>query len=385
MALRRVGLDTLAKIRKSLGSAAVRNHTLEVREDGPDTRHLCLGLVAAPEHAEGPGARAGQMPRRDGARSARPQATEVIGLEHARELGGLRVEDHDRVRRSPGRRRVELPPCHAEAGVRSGHVSEGPFWQAEPPPGRDLDLPRGHPTEALLDDLDRIRRLQQRCHVRLAEVERHCGECTVRAERRRLEALTSDDYLDLRLQEFLDRLGTADSAPGGGSAAALTIAFAAGLVGMVARCGTESWADASGVAAQARAIQERATALSRRDAEVWSAALAALRKADAQAGDERTNHELMRALDLAAAAPLEIAALGADVAELAVEASERCEGAFRADAAAAAALAAGGARAAAHLVEVNLTVREGDERLARARSSDQAATEAAERVLASVR
>jgi formiminotetrahydrofolate cyclodeaminase len=154
---------------------------------------------------------------------------------------------------------------------------------------------------------------------------------------------------------------------------------------MVARCAPESWEDARGVAAQARTIQDRATGLARKDAEVWRAALAALEEAGTGGGDERTNHELMRALDLAAAAPLEIAALGADVAELAVEASERCEGAFRADAAAAAALAAGGARAATHLVEVNLTVREGDERLARARSSDQAATEAAERVLASVR
>ena len=87
----------------------------------------------------------------------------------------------------------------------------------------------------------------------------------------------------------------------------------------------------------------------------------------------------------AAVVPLEIAALGADTAALAVIAAERCDGAYRADAAAAAALAAGGARAAAHLVEVNLGVREGDERLARARGSEQAAAEAAERLLAAIR
>jgi hypothetical protein len=52
---------------------------------------------------------------------------------------------------------------------------------------------------------------------------------------------------------------------------------------------------------------------------------------------------------------------------------------------AAAALAAGGARAAAHLVEVNLAVRAGDQRLAQARASEQAAAEAAERLLASIR
>jgi methenyltetrahydrofolate cyclohydrolase len=194
--------------------------------------------------------------------------------------------------------------------------------------------------------------------------------------------LTTDNYLDLRLQDFLDRLATGERAPGGGSAAALTIAFAASLVAMVARCAPASWADARGVAAQALAIRDRATDLARRDADVWQAALTALEESGAGEGDDRRDRELERVLDLAASAPLEIAALGADVAELAVTAAERCEGAYRADAAAAAGLAAGGARAAAHLVEVNLTVREGDLRLARARASEQAAFEAADRVLA---
>jgi formiminotetrahydrofolate cyclodeaminase len=73
------------------------------------------------------------------------------------------------------------------------------------------------------------------------------------------------------------------------------------------------------------------------------------------------------------------------VAALAAYAAELGDAALRADAAAAAALAAGGARAAAHLVEVNLGMREGDERLARARASERAAAEAAERLLASIR
>ena len=83
--------------------------------------------------------------------------------------------------------------------------------------------------------------------------------------------------------------------------------------------------------------------------------------------------------------PLEIAQLGADVAELAVIAADRCDGEFRADAAAAAALAAGGSRAAAHLVRINLAVRDDDVRLARARASEQAATAAAERILGPIR
>jgi formiminotetrahydrofolate cyclodeaminase len=167
------------------------------------------------------------------------------------------------------------------------------------------------------------------------------------------------------------------------------VAFAAGLVAMVARGSRDSWDEASGVAAQALALQDRAARLAHVDAEAWEEALSALRNAgdgDGHASDgERRDHELERKLERAAAVPLQIAELGADTAALAAHAGELCDGAHRADVAAAAALAAGGARAAAHLVEVNLGMRDGDERLARTRASEQAASEAAERLLASVR
>jgi formiminotetrahydrofolate cyclodeaminase len=197
--------------------------------------------------------------------------------------------------------------------------------------------------------------------------------------------LESEDYLQLRLDDFLDRLAAGGQAPGGGSAAALSVAFAASLVAMVARCSRETWAEAAGVAAQALAIKGRASQLARADAEAWQEASAALGSAGAEASDERRDFQLQQKLRRAAEVPLEIAELGADAAALAALVGEYCEGAFRADAAAAAALAAGGAGAAAHLVEVNLAVREGDEQLKRARASEQAATEAARRTLASVR
>jgi methenyltetrahydrofolate cyclohydrolase len=196
--------------------------------------------------------------------------------------------------------------------------------------------------------------------------------------------LETEDYLHLRLDDFLDRLAAGGQAPGGGSAAALTVAFAAGLVAMVARCSRGSWEDAGGVAAQALAIRERAAHLSRYDAEAWRVAVDALAEASAERTGGR-DRELEDKLGRAAALPLEIAELGADAAALAALVGEYCDGAYRADAAAAAALAAGGAGAAAHLVEVNLAVREGDERLLRARASEQAASEAAQRTLASVR
>jgi formiminotetrahydrofolate cyclodeaminase len=155
---------------------------------------------------------------------------------------------------------------------------------------------------------------------------------------------------------------------------------------MVARCSRDSWDDAAGVAAQAQAIRDRAVALAQTDGTAWEQALAALRDARATAeGDARRDFKLEQKLERAAAAPLEIAELGADVAALAALAGERGDGTYRADASAAAAIAAGAARAAAHLVQVNLGVRAGDARLARARASEQAADDAVARLLESTR
>ena len=197
--------------------------------------------------------------------------------------------------------------------------------------------------------------------------------------------LTTDDYLDLRLGELLDRLSADGLAPGAGSAAALTVAFASRLVAMVARCSLD-WEEAAGVSAQANAISERAVGLAHTDGRAWEDALTALR--DAEAGgavDPRRSFSLEQKLEAAAAAPLEIASLGADVAALAALAGEHGEATYRADAAAAAALAAGGSAAAAHLVRVNLGVRTTDPRLARALASERAAHDVADRMLESNR
>ncbi len=196
--------------------------------------------------------------------------------------------------------------------------------------------------------------------------------------------MNDENYLELRLDEFLGRIAAGEQAPGGGSGAAYTVAVAAGLVAMVARCSRDAWGDARGVAAQALSIQERVAPLASVDARAWEEANKALRKA-AQGTTSADEGDLERKLEEAAAVPLEIAQLGADVAELAVIAADRCDGEFRADAAAAAALAAGGSRAAAHLVRINLAVRDDDPRLARARASEQAASAAAERILGPLR
>lgn len=192
--------------------------------------------------------------------------------------------------------------------------------------------------------------------------------------------MPTDDYLELPLGDLLDRLSADGDAPGGGSAAALTVAFSARLVAMVARCSPD-WTDAPGVLAQATALGARAIELAHTDGRVWEDALVALRDAEAAATDDpRKDFALEQKLEAAAAAPLEIASLGADAAELAALAGERGAPPYRADAAAAAALAAGGASAAAHLVRVNLGVRSNDRRLELALASEEAAHDIAERL-----
>jgi formiminotetrahydrofolate cyclodeaminase len=154
---------------------------------------------------------------------------------------------------------------------------------------------------------------------------------------------------------------------------------------MVARC-SRDWDDARGVTAQANAISERATTLAQTDGRAWDEALLALRDAEAGAtADPRRSFELELKLEAAAAAPLEIASLGADATALAALAAEHGDATYHADVAAAAALAAGGATAAAHLVRVNLGVQTSDPRLARALASEGAAHEIAERLLGSRR
>ncbi len=191
------------------------------------------------------------------------------------------------------------------------------------------------------------------------------------------------NYLEVQLDDLLGRFA-ASGQVAAGSAAALTVAVAAGLAAMVARASRDSWEDAGGVAAQAISLQERAAWLIREDAHAWQEAFAAL-GGICEGDAAQRNFELEQKLERAAAVPLEIGELGATVAELAALAGEFGEGPARADAVAAAALAAGATRAVAHLVEVNLGVREGDKRLAQARASEQTALEAVERALESSR
>ena len=97
---------------------------------------------------------------------------------------------------------------------------------------------------------------------------------------------------------------------------------------MVARCSRDSWDDAGGVAAQAHAIGERAVALAqhRRHAPGRRRSRRCATPRADEASDARRDFELEQKLESAAAVPLEIASLGADVAALAALAGEHGDG-----------------------------------------------------------
>ena len=142
------------------------------------------------------------------------------------------------------------------------------------------------------------------------------------------------------------------------------IAAAAGVLATVAR---SSGCEAE--AAQAASLYARSLPLAEADAEAYAAALARLATRE---GSPQADFKLGVALEHTADVLLEIADAAADVAELAVAVADRAAPDLKPDAVAAAMLAVGSARAAAHLVEINLAVSEGDPRSHRGGRGDRA-------------
>ena len=114
------------------------------------------------------------------------------------------------------------------------------------------------------------------------------------------------------LDSILERLAAGERAPGAGTAAALTVAFAASLVAMAARSSGDAWNDANGTAAQALLLKHRAVPLAATDAEAWQAASEALQAATAADGADAGGARLEQVLERAAAVPLEVSELAAD-------------------------------------------------------------------------
>jgi formiminotetrahydrofolate cyclodeaminase len=166
--------------------------------------------------------------------------------------------------------------------------------------------------------------------------------------------------------DFCETLAAETSAPGGGSVAAIVIGFAASLASMAARFSSEHWEDAVGAVAQAEALRARALPLADEDARAYESFLVARRMPETLEPEVR-DAAIGAALSRAADVPLAIAETGVDVATLACELAERGNPNLRGDAATAVLLSEAAVRASAYLVEINLAMGEGDERVARAR------------------
>jgi formiminotetrahydrofolate cyclodeaminase len=180
-------------------------------------------------------------------------------------------------------------------------------------------------------------------------------------------------FLDEPVRGFLDQLAARTPTPGGGGAAAVTGAMAAGLVAMAARFSATRLPGAGELADQADELRRRLAQLANMDAQAYAAVLDALRLPR-----EASQWEVQRqeALLGAALVPLEIAGIGAQVAVMAARLAEAGNPNLRGDAVTGAVLAAASARSAACLVNINVGLGGLDPGLSR--RAAQAAADAAD-------
>jgi len=158
-------------------------------------------------------------------------------------------------------------------------------------------------------------------------------------------------FLDEPVRGFLDQLAARTPAPGGGGAAAVTGAMAAGLVAMAARFSATRLPGAGELADQADELRRRLAQLADMDTRAYAAVLEALRLPE---GTSQREVQRQEALLGAALVPLEIAGIGARVAAMAVRVAEAGNPNLRGDAVTGAVLAAASARSAASLVDINV-------------------------------
>ncbi len=187
------------------------------------------------------------------------------------------------------------------------------------------------------------------------------------------------DYTELPLGRFLDMVASREPAPGGGASAAVAVGLAAALTSMAARFSTDHLTDAETIADKAEELRSRVMPLARADAAAYGRVLDAYRTP--RHDEEGRRRKIREALSEAADVPLSIAEIGAVVAGNAARLTEEGNPNLRGDAVTAAALAEAGVRAAATLVEINVSAGGADGgRLSRANQL-LAATVAAQEVV----
>jgi formiminotetrahydrofolate cyclodeaminase len=175
---------------------------------------------------------------------------------------------------------------------------------------------------------------------------------------------TVPEYTEQPLGHFLDMVASREPAPGGGASAAVAVALAAALTAMAARFSTGHLDDAEAIAGKAEELRSRVMPLARADAAAYGRVLDAYRIPHDDDEEER-RRRIREALSEAADVPLSIAEVGAEVAGKAARLVEEGNPNLRGDAVTATVLAAAGVRAAATLVEINVSAGGADDRLSR--------------------
>ena len=160
--------------------------------------------------------------------------------------------------------------------------------------------------------------------------------------------------LDQPLGQFLDQIAARSPAPGGGGAAAMTGAVAAGLVAMAARFSAAQLPGAEELAARADQLRHRAAELVDEDAQAYRRVLDAFALPRDETGQR--DRQVREALQVAAAKPREMAHIAAQVAEMAAWVAGAGNPNLRGDSVTAALLAEASARSAACLVDINVTL-----------------------------
>jgi methenyltetrahydrofolate cyclohydrolase len=159
--------------------------------------------------------------------------------------------------------------------------------------------------------------------------------------------------LDQPVRQFLDQVAAQSPAPGGGGAAAMTGAVAAGLVAMAARFSAAQLPDAADLAARADQLRHRAADLVDEDAQAYRRVLDAFALPREAA---QRDQQVREALRVAAAKPQEMTQIAAQVAEMAARVASAGNPNLRGDSVTAALLAEASARSAACLVDINVTL-----------------------------
>src|SRR5215217_4222130 len=165
------------------------------------------------------------------------------------------------------------------------------------------------------------------------------------------------NYAELPLGRFMDMVASREPAPGGGASAAVAVALAAALTAMAARFSADHLADAETIADRAEELRNRVMPLAQADAAAYGRVLDAYRTPR----DEKRRRRIREALSEAADVPLSIAEVGVEVAGNAARLVEEGNPNLRGDAVTAAALAKAGVRAAATLVEINVSAGGADD------------------------